>query len=199
MLTKSHSFCAALIPLFAIPTLLPQFWHDEEPIPNTTITTGQISIALDESVKQPLPGDRWEWVIMPGDPATVWHQFTTSGSGDNLALVLTADLPAATSSAPLETTLQVLDGDGLPVFEVTGPSTEPLHGCTPIPVTEDEGEPMVWRVQVTSTDVGELRWASDFDFNRPRITYPDVQLTVRQVRAGDGFTDDGVPCDGAAR
>jgi hypothetical protein len=195
----SRSFFAALIPVFALPSLLPAFWHDDEPIPKSTITTGTINIALDESVKQSLPGDRWEWVIMPGEQTTVWHQFTTSGSGDNLAIVLTADLPAASTDAPLETTLQVLDADGLPVIDVSGPDDQPLHGCAPIPVIDPDDGPLVWRVQVTSTDTGDLRWAKTFDFNRPRITYPNVELSLRQVRAGNGFTDDGDPCDGAAR
>lgn len=178
-----------------MPPLLPSLWHDDAPIPKSTITTGRIEIALDESVRQPLPGGAWEWVITPGDTAVVWNQFTTRGSGDNLALILTADLPPAISNDPVATTLELLDANGTPVATDSGDGTQALHACTPIPNTNN-GAPLVWRVQVTSTDLGGLRWASGYELNRPHLKYPAVQLALTQARSGDGFTNTTDPCVG---
>jgi len=194
MLTVYRPYCAALVSVLAATAALPVFWHDNAAMETVEYSTGGISLYLEGSYGPEL---REEVTLMPGESTTQIRRYAVDLTGENLAAKVNINLPAA--QIPVLTTLEVIDSHGTQLAQAEGDGFSPLKACFLIPAVGDQTATgslkASGQIVVTFTDPdGPPRWG-EYDRNRPTVQARTMDVTVNQIRTGDGFTDSGDPCE----
>ncbi|PII85083.1 hypothetical protein BMH32_09005 [Leucobacter sp. OLJS4] len=165
---------------------------------NLTVGTGkwqQVTAGVEAPASGPLDADPAPFVSMPGDTVEIVLPVTTTLQGDNLNAQLLVDAGAAATAdieaGRITASYRIEDADGVQA----GPASGEAELGEPISVagleSSSAGSTVGWNVVVTVNVIGDYRWTA----GKPLLdlsawSADDIDLTLQQVRSGDGFTSD---------
>ncbi len=180
-------------------------WNAEHGASGGSVTAGELDVAygagtwrqVTPGVTTPaggtLAGGTDGFHSMPGDVIEMLVPITTTLRGENLNAVLSVETGAGAAediaNGTVAASYRVEDGAGAQVAPASGEAELGTPVEVPGLVSSNAGETAAWTVVVTVRVLGDYRWtAIDPVLDLDEWTISGVDVTLDQVRSGDGFT-----------